>query len=44
MSNSARKLLWFEITKILIAVLTNIFIVFFIIVSAHFRSLLALPA
>ena len=32
LSNSARKLLWFEITKILIAVLNNKFIVLFIII------------
>ena len=35
LSNSTRKQLWFEITKMQIVV----FIVLFIIISAHFRSL-----
>ena len=39
LSNSTRKLLWFEIIEMLIAV-KNKFIVSFIIFSAHFRSLL----
>jgi len=41
LSNSSRKLLWFEINKMLIAV-KNKFIVLFIIISAHFRYLFQL--
>ena len=40
LSNKTRKLLWFEITKMLIALLKSKLIVSFVIISAHFRSLL----
>jgi len=39
LSNSSRKLLWFEITKMLIAVLTNKFIVLFIVMLFAFSAL-----
>jgi len=44
LSNSTRKLLWFEITKKLIAVLRNKFIVLFIIIFGTFSfTIAALP-
>jgi len=45
LSNSTRKMLWFEITKMLIAVLKNKFTVLFIIVVPyfHFPAFSALP-
>jgi len=39
LSNSSRKLLWFVITKMLIAVLTNKFIVLFIVMLFAFSAL-----
>jgi len=44
LSNSTRKLLWFEITKKLIAVLRNKFILLFIIIFGTFSfTIAALP-
>jgi len=44
LSNSTRKLLWFEITKKLIAVFRNKFIVLFIIIFGTFSfTIAALP-
>ena len=45
LSDSTRKLLWFEITKMLIAVLKNTFIVSFIIIfgTLSFRMQWPLP-
>ena len=40
LSNSTRKLIWFKITKMLIAVKNKFILLFIIIFSADFRSLL----